>query len=97
MVVPRAAVPHPDALTLTVEVDGAVVHEATTGDRVRDVATLIADVSAFMTLRPGDVMMLGVAHGPPHVHAGQHARIMAPGLAPLTMQFVADVDTGGVR
>jgi 5-oxopent-3-ene-1,2,5-tricarboxylate decarboxylase/2-hydroxyhepta-2,4-diene-1,7-dioate isomerase len=38
---------------------------------VRDVATLIADVSAFMTLNPGDLLMLGVAHGAPRVRAGQ--------------------------
>ncbi|MEO7245150.1 MAG: fumarylacetoacetate hydrolase family protein [Rubrivivax sp.] len=96
-VAPRAAVPNPDALTLTVEVDGIVVHQATTGDRVRDAATLIADVSAFMTLQPGDVLMLGVAHGAPRVHAGQQARITAPGLAPLTVHFIADIDTGGRR
>jgi 5-oxopent-3-ene-1,2,5-tricarboxylate decarboxylase/2-hydroxyhepta-2,4-diene-1,7-dioate isomerase len=88
--VPRAALEAPDALTLTVEVDGVPVHAATTGDRVRGVATLIADVSEFMTLQPGDVLMLGVAHGAPRVRAGQRARITAPGLAPLTMRFVAE-------
>jgi 5-oxopent-3-ene-1,2,5-tricarboxylate decarboxylase/2-hydroxyhepta-2,4-diene-1,7-dioate isomerase len=89
-VVPRAAVPEPDALTLQVEVDGALVHEAPTGDRVRDIATLIADVSHFMTLAPGDVIMLGVAAGAPRVRAGQQARISAPGLAPLSMHFVPE-------
>jgi 5-oxopent-3-ene-1,2,5-tricarboxylate decarboxylase / 2-hydroxyhepta-2,4-diene-1,7-dioate isomerase len=89
-VAPRAAVRDPDALTLTVEVDGRVVHEATTGDRVRDAATLIADVSAFMTLNPGDVLMLGVAQGAPRVRAGQRARIGAPGLASLEMRFEAE-------
>jgi 5-oxopent-3-ene-1,2,5-tricarboxylate decarboxylase/2-hydroxyhepta-2,4-diene-1,7-dioate isomerase len=89
-VVPRAALPAPDALTLTVEVDGVPVHEVGTGDRVRDIATLIADVSEFMTLQAGDVLMLGVAHGAPLVRAGQHARITAPGLATLEMSFVAE-------
>ncbi len=89
-VVPRSAVPAPDALTLTVTVDGRVVHEAGTGDRVRDVATLIADVSAFMTLNPGDVLMTGVAHGAPRVRAGQAVRVTAPGLAPLAAGFVAE-------
>lgn len=89
-VVPREAVPMPDALTLTVEVDGQVVHQPSTGDRVRNIATLIADVSRFMTLQPGDVLMLGVAACAPRVHAGQSARITAPGLAPLVMRFVAE-------
>lgn len=90
-VVPRDAVPAPDALTLSVAVDGHVVHEAGTGDRVRDVATLIADVSAFMTLNPGDVLMTGVSHGAPEVRAGQTVRVTAPGLAPLEARFVAEV------
>jgi 5-oxopent-3-ene-1,2,5-tricarboxylate decarboxylase / 2-hydroxyhepta-2,4-diene-1,7-dioate isomerase len=89
-VVPRAAVPWPDALTLTVEVDGRPLHEATTGDRVRGVAALIADVSAFMTLNPGDLLMLGVAQGAPRVRAGQRARVCAPGLAPLDVRFEAE-------
>lgn len=92
-VVPRDAVQQPDALTLTVELDGVPVHQAFTGDRVRNIATLIADVSSFMTLQPGDVLMLGVAEGAPRVHAGQSARITAPGLAPLAMQFVAEGTT----
>jgi 5-oxopent-3-ene-1,2,5-tricarboxylate decarboxylase/2-hydroxyhepta-2,4-diene-1,7-dioate isomerase len=90
VVVPRDAVPAPDALTLRLEVDGTLVHEASTGDRVRDIATLIADISSFMTLAPGDVIMLGVAAGAPRVGAGQRARISAPGLAPLEVRFVAE-------
>jgi 5-oxopent-3-ene-1,2,5-tricarboxylate decarboxylase / 2-hydroxyhepta-2,4-diene-1,7-dioate isomerase len=89
-VVPRSAVARPDALTISVEVDGRPVHQASTGDRVRDIATLIADVSAFMTLQPGDLLMLGVAAGAPRVRAGQSARITAPGLAPLQMHFASD-------
>ncbi len=89
-VAPRASVPAPDALTLSVAVDGRVVHEAGTGDRVRDVATLIADVSAFMTLNPGDLLMLGVAHGAPRVRAGQAVHVTAPGLAALDVRFEAE-------
>jgi 5-oxopent-3-ene-1,2,5-tricarboxylate decarboxylase / 2-hydroxyhepta-2,4-diene-1,7-dioate isomerase len=89
-VVPRAAVPDPAALLLSVAVDGRVVHEAPCGDRVRDIAMLIADVSTFMTLQPGDLLMLGVAHGAPRVRAGQRAEIGAPGLAPLAMRFEAE-------
>lgn len=89
-VAPRVAVHEPDRLTLSVAVDGHVVHEARTGDRVRDVATLIADVSAFMTLNPGDVLMTGVAHGAPLVRAGQTVHVTAPGLAPMAARFVAE-------
>jgi 5-oxopent-3-ene-1,2,5-tricarboxylate decarboxylase/2-hydroxyhepta-2,4-diene-1,7-dioate isomerase len=89
-VAPRAAVPEPDALTLSVAVNGQVVHEANTGDRVRDLATLIADVSEFMTLNAGDLLMLGVAHGAPRVSAGQALRVTAPRLAALDVRFEAE-------
>lgn len=88
--VPRDAVPQPDALTLSVAVDGALVQQASTGERVRDVARLIADVSEFMTLNPGDVLMTGVAWGAPRVRAGQQVRVTAPGLAELQARFVAE-------
>lgn len=89
-VAPREAVPDPAALVLDVEVDGALVHRASCGDCVRDIGALIADVSQFMTLQPGDLLMLGVAHGAPRVRAGQRARIGAPGLATLEMTFEAE-------
>jgi len=89
-VVPADAVVEPDALSIDVEVDGRVVHRAPTGDRVRSVARLIADVSAFMTLQPGDLLTLGIAAGAPRVRAGQSVRLTAPGLAPLAVRFVAE-------
>ena len=48
----------PDALAVRVHVDGALVHQTTTGERIRPVARLLAEVSAFMTLSPGDVLFV---------------------------------------
>ena len=87
---PAAVLARPDETVLTVAIDGRVVHTASTADRVRDIASLIADVSAFMTLAPGDVLMLGVAAGAPRVRAGQTARVSADGLVPLDIRFVAE-------
>ena len=54
---------------------------------VRDAATLLADVGAFMTLQPGDVLLLGTDCLPdgtrPHAKAGDHVEISAPGLTAL--------------
>lgn len=80
----------PDGQRLGVWLDGACVHQATTGERVRAAAQLVADVSAFMTLSPGDVLMLGVAHGAPLVQAGQQAVIDSPALGRLSMRFVPE-------
>ena len=80
----------PDALTVRVFVDGALVHETATGDRFRSAARLLADVSDFMTLAPGDVLMLGVSHGAPRVRPGQQAGIEVDGIGRLNLHFVAE-------
>jgi 5-oxopent-3-ene-1,2,5-tricarboxylate decarboxylase/2-hydroxyhepta-2,4-diene-1,7-dioate isomerase len=79
-----------DALAVRVWLDGALVHETTTGDRIRSAARLLADVSAFMTLAPGDVLMLGVSHGAPRARAGQRAEIEIAGIGRLRLQFAAE-------
>lgn len=85
-VVPASAVPAPDARVLSVSIDGGPARRADTGGRIRGVARLVADVSAFMTLNPGDLLLLGAAHGAPRARAGQHVAIAIEGL-PLTLQF----------
>ncbi len=94
MVTPRDAVTDPDDLTVRVMVDGEVAQQSTTGDRIRGVARLLADVTDFMTLSPGDVLMLGISAGAPRAKAGQQACIAIGGLAPLHVGFIAE---GGVQ
>ena len=88
-VVPRAAVANPDALTIRVYVDGELKHTATTAQLVRPVGRLLADVTDFMTLSPGDVLAVGVAAPAPRVRAGQRTRIAIDGLGLLESPFVA--------
>jgi len=81
-------------LQLELRING--VHRQTTAlaDLVRDAATLLADVSEFMTLRPGDVLMLGSDCLPdgtrPLVHAGDTVEISAPGFKPAVHSFIAE-------
>ena len=90
-VVPLAALPAPlDALAMRVIVDGTLVHDTTTGDRLRGAARLLAEVSAFMTLSPGDVLMLGASHGAPLAHAGQAVAIEIDGLGRLETRLQAE-------
>lgn len=65
----------PNHLKVKVWMDGALVHETTTHHRVRDVQQLMVDVTEFMTLQPGDVLMIGVSAGAPLVKAGQLVEI----------------------
>jgi 5-oxopent-3-ene-1,2,5-tricarboxylate decarboxylase/2-hydroxyhepta-2,4-diene-1,7-dioate isomerase len=89
-VVPRAEVADPDALVVRVQVDGVQVQGTSTGERRRPVARLLAEVSAFMTLSPGDVLLLGASAGAPRVRAGQHSCIAIEGLGELRNHFIAE-------
>lgn len=90
LVVPCGAVDNPDALPVRVWVDDVLVHSTTTGERRRTVARLMADVTEFMTLSPGDVLLLGVSAGAPRVRAGQQVRIEIEGLGQLDNRFVKE-------
>ncbi|MDL5160114.1 fumarylacetoacetate hydrolase family protein [Actinomycetospora sp. Odt1-22] len=56
-------VPDPDRLELGCEVNGTSVQKGTTADMVFDVPTLIAKLSAIVTLLPGDVIFTGTPAG----------------------------------
>ena len=89
-VVARQQVPDPDALAVQVSVDGVLVQQSSTGGRVRGVAQLLADVTEFMTLQPGDVLLLGAAHAAPRVGAGQSVVIHIEGIGSLHNCIVAE-------
>ncbi len=93
-VVPAAAIAAPDALVIEVAVDGKIVQHASTGERVRDVATLIAEVSAFMTLHPGDLLLLGAAAGAPRVAAGREVSLTLPPIGTLRFALVPEAGAG---
>lgn len=82
-VVPAAAIADPDALGVRVYVEGERVHTTSTAGRVRPAAQLLAAVTDFMTLQPGDILMLGVSAGAPKARAGQRVAIEIDGLGRL--------------
>jgi 5-oxopent-3-ene-1,2,5-tricarboxylate decarboxylase/2-hydroxyhepta-2,4-diene-1,7-dioate isomerase len=88
-VVARAALSNPDALTIRVFIDGELRQTAVTAELVRPVAKLLADVTDFMTLLPGDVVAVGVASPAPRIRAGQRARVEVDGLGGLENPFMA--------
>jgi 5-oxopent-3-ene-1,2,5-tricarboxylate decarboxylase/2-hydroxyhepta-2,4-diene-1,7-dioate isomerase len=86
-VVSRDAIVDPAAVTLRTYVDGVLVQSSSTADLVRSAARLLADVTDFMTLSPGDVLALGVARPAPRVRAGQRVDIVVDGLGTLSNEF----------
>jgi 5-oxopent-3-ene-1,2,5-tricarboxylate decarboxylase/2-hydroxyhepta-2,4-diene-1,7-dioate isomerase len=88
--VPRAAVADPDSLAITVEVDGKIVQRGHTSTLIRPIAKLLADVTEFMTLARGDLLLIGVPEGGPQLCAGQRATIRIDGLGELHNHVVPE-------
>jgi 5-oxopent-3-ene-1,2,5-tricarboxylate decarboxylase/2-hydroxyhepta-2,4-diene-1,7-dioate isomerase len=89
----RDEIGNPDDVCLRVSIDGVQVHTASTAGMVRSAARLLSDVSSFMTLRPGDVLMLGVAHGAPQARAGQTFSVEASAIGRLEGRVASEDGT----
>jgi 5-oxopent-3-ene-1,2,5-tricarboxylate decarboxylase/2-hydroxyhepta-2,4-diene-1,7-dioate isomerase len=83
-IVPRDAVPSPDALAIRAWVNGELRMQNTTANLHRDIAGLIADVTEFMTLRAGDLLAVGVPEHPPLARAGDEMAVEIEGIGRLT-------------
>ncbi|WP_374409906.1 fumarylacetoacetate hydrolase family protein [Hydrogenophaga sp.] len=89
---PVASLDELASLVLELRVDGVMRQRTALADLVRDAATLWADVNAFQSMRPGDVLMVGtdcLDDGTrPRARAGDSVEITATGFAPLVNHFV---------
>lgn len=85
-VVPAAV--DPGALTLRALVNDRIGLEASTSELIRPAARLLAEVTAFMTLEPGDVLHVGVPHGAPLARAGDRVAIEIAGVGRLENHIV---------
>ncbi|WCM29480.1 fumarylacetoacetate hydrolase family protein [Sphingomonas sp. QA11] len=57
---------------------------------VRDPVTLDRDVSSFMTLMPGDILLSGIAGDAPFARAGEIIEVAAEGFPALTVALIAE-------
>lgn len=98
-VMPRQSLSAPDALTLKVLVNGVPRAESTTANMIRSVAKLIADVTEFLTLSPGDILHTGVPENAPRISVGDRVRIEIEGIGALENRVVAERElmAGGLR
>lgn len=88
--VPRDAVVDPDALAVTVAMDGVVVQQTDTGGRIRSIAQLLVDVTEFMTLHPGDILSIGVSAHAPLARVGQRVTITIDSVGQIDHVLVAE-------
>ena len=86
--VDRDDVPDADALDITVRINGEIKQRANTLTLVRPVAQLLADVTAFMTLEAGDVLLVGMPENPPLGRAGDRIDIDIAHIGTLTTTLI---------
>lgn len=77
--------------TIRLLADDTVIHEWSLDRLHRQPGALIAELGSFLTLKAGDVLLIGLPGDAPLAHAGQKLRVEAEGLPPL------DVTTTGER
>ncbi len=70
-------------LTLVTEVDGQPVGSRSLADLVRQPGQLLADISDWMTLAAGDVLLLGVRYQAPQAKVGSRVRVSCAGLGAI--------------
>lgn len=94
--VPAMFVSDPQALPITLTVNGAVKQRSNTRQMVFGVAAIIAHLSTIMTLEPGDVIATGTPAGcaagqasPEWLKAGDEVRIEIGSLGTLVTPIVA--------
>lgn len=75
---------------LGVEIDGRLADGWSLASLLRDPARLLADVTAFMTLRAGDVLLVGVRYNAPRAAAGSRVRVVATGLPALEFEIAKE-------
>ena len=88
--VPTGALADPDAARWQVWIDGQAAGKGCSAGLLRPFATLLADVTQFMTLHAGDILLLGSSEQGPLVRAGQSVRIALDGVASLANDFIAE-------
>jgi 5-oxopent-3-ene-1,2,5-tricarboxylate decarboxylase/2-hydroxyhepta-2,4-diene-1,7-dioate isomerase len=74
-------------------INGALVHSWSLSRLVRDAATLITDISEYMTLTAGDLLLIGLPQDAPRASAGDTVRVTCAGLASLTTSFQMEAQT----
>jgi 5-oxopent-3-ene-1,2,5-tricarboxylate decarboxylase/2-hydroxyhepta-2,4-diene-1,7-dioate isomerase len=70
-------------LVLNTEIDGKVVETRSLNGLIRNPAQLLADVTEFMTLGQGDVLLVGVIYMAPQANVGSRVRIIVEGVGSL--------------
>ena len=88
---PRDEVADPDALEVIVAVNGRQAIRWTTAELVRPVARLIAEITDFMTLNVGDVLLVGLPPNGPLAQVGDEVQAEIQAVGRLSCTLTAEM------
>ncbi|RQO61393.1 fumarylacetoacetate hydrolase family protein [Pseudomonas sp. KBW05] len=88
--IPRDQVNNPHDLSLRLWVNGELRQENSTANFVRSLPQLIAEITEFMTLHAGDVLITGTPEGRVDVLPGDRVEVQISGLGSLVNHIVAE-------
>lgn len=88
--VPAEQVPDPHQLAIRLLVNGELRQHNSTANLVRSIPQLIAEISEFMTLHAGDVLITGTPEGRVDVLPGDQVDVEIAGLGRLSNPIVAE-------
>jgi 5-oxopent-3-ene-1,2,5-tricarboxylate decarboxylase/2-hydroxyhepta-2,4-diene-1,7-dioate isomerase len=71
-------------------INGELRCRASLADLVRPIDRLIADISEFLTLQPGDIVLAGEPYGAPLAQVGARVRVEIDGLPAIENEVVAE-------
>ncbi|WP_313892269.1 fumarylacetoacetate hydrolase family protein [Psychrobacillus sp.] len=87
-------VKNPDDLAIRVYVNDELRQENSTCNLIRSIPQLLADVTEFMTLNPGDVLLVGVPENAPQAGVGDKVRIEIEGIGSLENVILDEIEVG---
>ncbi len=88
-----AVVPVPagaNAFDIRISINGEDRGGFSTADLARSIPRLIAEVTDFMTLSPGDVLLVGLSHASPRARAGDKVTARVSGAGQVSVRLEAE-------
>lgn len=92
-IIDRHGVDNPDNISIRVFINNKLQQENSTSNLVRSVSRLLADVTEFMTLNPGDLLLVGVPEDAPQAKVGDKIRIVIDGIGSLENVIVDESES----
>lgn len=90
-VVSKSQIADPGDLRVRMELNGEMVQDSTTAQLIFDIPTIVAHLSKFVTLKPGDLIFTGTPPGvgdakdpPVYLQPGDRCSVIVDGIGTLT-------------